>query len=113
MSSSRFYNIPIHTNRRSWHKKSQLVDSSGHQQIVFTHDISHTGMSLFADRQYAPGQVCDIHIPVYVGASLRYYRFNCRVVFSSLCGMQGFRTSVEFLELPPENKTLIQSVMSR
>lgn len=111
MSSSSLRNID--TNRRSWQKKSHLVDSAGREYIVFTHDISHTGMSLFADKQYKPGQTCNVDVPVFVGSSLRHYKFNCRVVFSSLCGMKGFRTNLEFLDVPPENKTLIQSVMAR
>jgi hypothetical protein len=101
------------TNRRSWHKKSQLVDNRGDKHIVFTHDISFTGMSLFADRQYKSGQICNVDVPVFTGSSLRHYRFNCRVVFSSLCGMRGFRTNLEFLEVSSENKALIQSVMAR
>ncbi len=113
MSSSSFNNAQTNTNRRSWHKKSQLVDSTGNKCVVLTHDISLTGMSLFADKQYTPGQVCDIEVPVFDGSALRHYRFNCRVIFSSLCGMKGFRTNLEFLEVPSENKTLIQSVMAR
>jgi hypothetical protein len=113
MSSSGYYNTPIDMNRRSWHKKSQLVDSAGIQYTVFTNDISLTGMSLFADKQYKSGQICNVEVPVFVGSGLRKYRFNCRVVFSSLCGMKGFRTNLEFLEVPPENKSLIQSVMAR
>ncbi|HSI45710.1 MAG TPA: PilZ domain-containing protein [Methylophilus sp.] len=113
MSSSSMHHTSIPANRRSWEKKSQLVDSTGGEYIVFTHDISHTGMSLFADKQYQPGQVCNVDVPVFVGSALRHYRFNCRVVFSSLCGMKGFRTNLEFLHVPPENKTLIQSVMAR
>lgn len=113
MSFSSFNNTPTNTNRRSWHKKSQLVDSAGNKCMVLTHEVSLTGMSLFADKQYTPGQVCDIEVPVFVGPSLSYYRFNCRVVFSSLCGMKGFRTHLEFLEVPSENKMLIQSVMAR
>lgn len=113
MSYSSLHNTPIDQNRRSWHKKSQLVDSIGNKHIVFTHDISMTGMSLFADKQYKAGQICNIDVPVYVGSGLRHYTFNCRVIFSSLCGMKGFRTNLEFLDVPPENKTLIQSVMAR
>lgn len=103
----------VDSNRRSWQKKSHLFDHSGDESIVFTHDISHMGMTLFADKQYKPGQVCNVEVPVFVGATLRRYRFNCRVVFSSLCGLKGFRTNLEFLEMPPENKSLIQSVMAR
>lgn len=113
MSYSSLHNTPIDQNRRSWHKKSQLVDSTGGKHIVFTHDISMTGMSLFADKQYKAGQICNIDVPVFVGAGLRHYRFNCRVIFSSLCGMKGFRTNLEFLDVPLENRTLIQSVMAR
>ncbi len=113
MSSGSMHSALIDTNRRSWQKKSQLVDGAGGQYIVFTHDISHTGMSLFADKQYKAGQLCKVNVPVFVGSSLRQYKFDCRVVFSSLCGMKGFRTNLEFLEVPPENKTLIQSVMAR
>lgn len=113
MSSSSLHHIPIPTNRRSWKKKSQLVDSTGGQYIVFTHDISHTGMSLFADKQYQAGQFCNVDVPVFVGSALRHYRFDCRVVFSSLSGMNGFRTNLEFVDLSSENKTLIQSVMGR
>ncbi|MDP8568145.1 PilZ domain-containing protein [Methylophilus aquaticus] len=90
-----------------------MVDSTGSKYIVFTHDISLTGISLFADKQYAPGQVCNIDVPVYVGSRLKHYRFNCRVTFSSLCGMRGFRTNLEFLDVPLENKSLIQSLMAR
>lgn len=113
MSYSSLQNTSINQNRRSWYKKSQLVDSSGGKCIVFTHDISMTGMSLFADKQYKPGQLCHVDVPVFVGSSLRQYTFNCKVILSSLCGMKGFRTNLEFLEVPPENKTLIQSVMAR
>lgn len=113
MSYSSLPSTSIDQNRRSWHKKSQLVDSNGSKCIVFTHDISLTGMSLFADKQYKPGQVCNVDVPVFVGSSLRHYTFNCRVIFASLCGMKGFRTNLEFLDVPPENKTLIQSVMAR
>ena len=113
MSSSSLRNTSIDINRRSWQKKSQLVDGSGGEYIVFTHDISHTGMSLFADKQYKAGQLCKVQVPVFVGSSLRHYKFDCRVVFSSLCGMKGFRTNLEFLEVPAENKTLIQSVIAR
>ncbi|MGQ2964412.1 PilZ domain-containing protein [Methylophilus sp.] len=113
MSSSSMQSAAIDSNRRSWQKKSQLVDSSGGEYIVFTHDISHTGMSLFADKQYQSGQLCKVNVPVFVDATLRHYRFDCRVIFSSLCGMQGFRTKLEFMNLPPEHKTLIQSVMAR
>jgi len=113
MSSSSLHSAPLDRNRRSWHKKSQLVDSMGGEYIVFTHDISLTGMSLFADKQYKPGQICNIDVPVFVGSALRNYRFNCRVIFSSLCGMKGFRTNLEFLDVPAENRSLIQSVMAR
>jgi hypothetical protein len=113
MSLSSMQSTSIDSNRRSWQKKSQLVDSSGGEYIVYTHDISHTGMSLFADKQYQAGQLCKVNVPVFVDATLRHYRFDCRVVFSSLAGMQGFRTKLEFLNLQPENKTLIQSVMAR
>ena len=113
MSPGSLQSTTIDTNRRSWQKKSKLVDSTGGEYIVFTHDISHTGMSLFADKQYKSGQVCNVNVPVYVGSALKNYRFNCRVIFSSLCGLRGFRTNLEFLEIPPENKTLIQSVMAR
>jgi hypothetical protein len=113
MSSSRMQNLSIDSNRRSWQKKSRLVDSFGGEYIVYTHDISHSGMSLFADKQYQSGQLCKVNVPVFVDATLRHYRFDCRVVYSSLCGMQGFRTKLEFVNLQPENKTLIQSVMAR
>ncbi|MFQ6404966.1 PilZ domain-containing protein [Methylophilus sp. 'Pure River'] len=113
MSSSSLHNTSIDKNRRSWHKKSQLVDSTGDKYIVFTHDISLMGMSLFADKQYKPGQICNVDVPVFVGSALRNYRFNCRVIFSSLCGMKGFRTNLEFLDVSSENRTLIQSVMAR
>jgi hypothetical protein len=113
MYSSSMQSTSIDSNRRSWQKKSHLVDSSGAEYIVYTHDISHSGMSLFADKQYQSGQLCKVNVPVFVGATLRHFRFDCRVVFSSLCGLQGFRTKLEFLNLPPENKTLIQSVMAR
>ena len=113
MSYSSFHHTSLDQNRRSWHKKSQLVDNRGYTYIVFTHDISMTGMSLFADKQYKSGQLCNVEVPVFVGSALRHYRFNCRVILSSLCGMKGFRTNLEFLEVPPENKTLIQSVMAR
>ena len=113
MSPSSLRSTSIESNRRSWQKKSQLVDGLGGEYIVFTHDISLTGMSLFADRQYKAGQLCKVDVPVFVGSSLRHYKFNCRVVFSSLCGLKGFRTNLEFVEVPPENKTLIQSVMAR
>ncbi|HCU83956.1 MULTISPECIES: PilZ domain-containing protein [unclassified Methylophilus] len=113
MSSSSLHNTSIDKNRRSWHKKSQLVDSTGCQYIVFTHDISLMGMSLFADKQYKPGQICNVHVPVFVGSALRNYRFNCRVTFSSLCGMKGFRTNLEFLDVSSENRSLIQSVMAQ
>lgn len=113
MSSSSLQSNSIETNRRSWQKKSKLDDGTGGEYIVFTHDISHSGMSLFADKQYKSGHICNVNVPVYVGSTLRHYRFNCRVVYSSLCGMKGFRTNLEFLEVPPENKKLIQSVMAR
>ena len=113
MSSSSLHNTSIDKNRRSWHKRSQLVDSAGDKYIVFTHDISLMGMSLFADKQYKPGQICNIDVPVFVGSALRNYRFNCRVIFSSLCGMKGFRTNLEFLDVSSENRSLIQSVMAR
>ncbi|WP_229007874.1 PilZ domain-containing protein [Methylophilus sp. Leaf408] len=113
MSPSSLRSISVESNRRSWQKKSQLVDGLGGEYTVFTHDISHTGMSLFADRQYKAGQLCKVNVPVFVGSSLRHFKFNCRVVFSSLSGMKGFRTNLEFLEVTPENKTLIQSVMAK
>lgn len=112
MSSSRWHNPSIDNNRRSWHKKSQLVDSMGAQYQVFTHDISHSGMSLFVYKQYQPGQVCKVNVPVFAGATLRHYQFHCRVILSSLCGLQGFRTNLEFLEVSTENRALIQSVMA-
>lgn len=111
--SSSLQSSSIDTNRRSWQKKSHLDDGMGGKYVVFTHDISHQGMSLFADKQYKSGQVCNVNVPVFVGSALKHYRFKCRVVFSSLCGMKGFRTNLEFVEVPPENKTLIQSVMAR
>lgn len=113
MSYSSFHQTSLDQNRRSWHKKSKLIDSMGGQYTVFTHDISLSGMSLFADKQYKPGQLCNVDVPVFVGSSLRHYTFNCRVVFSTLCGMKGFRTNLEFLEVSPESKVLIQSVMAR
>ncbi|MFQ6332588.1 PilZ domain-containing protein [Methylophilus sp. 3sh_L] len=113
MSSSSFYNSSTDVNRRLWRKKSQLIDSTGRTYTAFTHDISMHGMSLFADKYYKPGQVCDVEIPMPAEAGIRNYRFNCRVVFSSLCGMRGFRTNLEFLDVPSEHKNLIQSVMSR
>ncbi|BEV08934.1 MULTISPECIES: PilZ domain-containing protein [unclassified Methylophilus] len=113
MSISSLYNNSSDVNRRLWRKKSQLIDSTGRAYTAVTHDISMSGMSLFADKYYKPGQVCDVEIPVAAESGLRKYRFNCRVVFSSLCGMRGFRTNLEFLDVPSENKHLIQSVMSR
>lgn len=113
MSSSSLYESSVDGNRRLWRKKSQLVDETGKRYLAFTHDISLQGMSLFADKYYKAGQVCNIDIPVFFDSKLRHYRFNCRVVYSSLCGMKGFRTSLEFLDVPAENKTLIQAVMAR
>lgn len=100
-------------NRRFWCRRSQLVDHVGSKHLVFTNDISHTGMSLFADKEYKPGQVCNVAVPEVEGTVMRHYTFSCRVVFSSLCGMKGFRTNLEFLEMSPENKTFIQSMMSQ
>ncbi|QDC44996.1 PilZ domain-containing protein [Methylophilus medardicus] len=113
MSSSLSPHTPIDKNRRPWHKKSHLLDGAGGQHLAFTEDISLTGMSLYAERQYQPGQLCNIEVPVLVEQGLRHYRFNCRVIFSTLCGMRGFRTNLEFVDVPLENKTLIQSVLAR
>lgn len=113
MSSSSFFNTSTDVNRRLWCKKLQLIDATGRACTAFTYDISMSGMSLFADKYYQPGEMCDVEIPMPAESGVRNYRFNCRVVFSSLCGMRGFRTNLEFLDVPSENKSLIQSVMSR
>lgn len=112
MMTNSVFNSAI-DSRRLWTQKSLLEDGSGAKHLAYTHDISTHGMSLFADRYYKPGQVCHVDIPVFTDSKLRHYRFNCRVVMSTLCGMKGFRTSLEFTEVPPENKTLIQFVMTR
>lgn len=113
MSTNSLYSSALDHHRRLWSQKSQLLDNEGGKYLAYTHDISLAGMSLFADKYYKPGQICNVDIPVFAETGLHHYRFSCRVVMSSLCGMRGFRTNLEFLDVPSENKTLIQSVISR
>lgn len=113
MTTQSEYGNAIDHHRRLWSQKSQLIDGEGGQYIAYTHDISLDGMSIFADKYYKLGQLCQVDVPVFVETGLHRYRFDCRVLLSSLCGMRGFRTTLEFLDVTTEHKTFIQSVISR